>query len=215
MAPRRRREATGRRPLPRSPNLSGSQWRPRGSPSSWSRGRRLSLAPPKAAALPVCSPSAPKKARLARVGRREAAAVLAQVLWAASAAEGIPAPSLQPPPTPRFSLPPAGPLPPARPASGSGFRGGLEGCGPGCPGCGRVPAASPARQAPRLCGLRGPQRCAGGAGGDRRRGEARVRSFFHAALPAGRDKKEETGVGGAGIGMRGVWGPASQNDITS
>lgn len=58
--------------------------------------------------------------------RREAAAVLVRLVRAASAAEGIPAPSLQPPPTPRFSLPPAGPLPRARPASGSGFRGGLR-----------------------------------------------------------------------------------------
>lgn len=182
---RRRKEATGRRPLPRSPGLSGSRRRPPRQPLLLVPGAAAQPRSPEAAALPVCSPSAPKKARLARAGRREAAAVLARVRRTASAAEGIPAPSLQPPPTPRFSLPPR--RTPAARRTCRWIREGWRAAGPGA-GAG---AGSP--QPPPHAGRSGESQARTG-------GEMKpVRSLFRAALPAERERQEgETGVEGTG-----------------
>lgn len=73
----------------------------------------------------------------------------------------------------------------------------------------RKPPPHAGRSGSAACGVRGDApRVEEGTGDEVKP----VRSFFHAALQAGRER-EETGVGGTG--MKGVWGPGSQNNITS
>lgn len=80
--------------------------------------------------------------------------------------------------------------------------GGLEGCGPGRRSWGRVRAASPARRA---------QRCEPGS--DRRRDEAGPLSLPRCFTSGKRETRRRNRRGRNG--MKGVWGPGRQNDITS
>lgn len=109
-AGRRRRRCGAARPRPDSPG--------RGGPSSRSRERRLGLAPPP----PRPSGLGP---RLKRPGRR---ALPARVVPGRQPGED-PSPQPQPPATPGFSLPPAGPQPPRAAASREGRRRRVSGAG--------------------------------------------------------------------------------------
>lgn len=194
----RRRAA---RSLPRSPSLCGPRQRPAKQSLLLVPGAAAQPRSPSAAALPFWSRSEPKKGRLARAGSGQAAAVPARVVQGRVRREGIPAPSLQPPPTARFALPPAGPLPPARPADGirlSGRTGRLRASGAPAGAareagrCG--PAASPARRAQRLCSLLG---SAAMLARDRRREEASL-LFLPRCFTREEEKGKRNGSGGKG-----------------
>lgn len=161
---------------------------PRGNPSSGAQARRLGLAPP--ARRPCASGPAqlPKRAGSSR----------------AAQPGGDPSPqpaacSLQPPPTPHVALPPAGPLPPVRPADWirlSGRAGSLRASAARAAGGGRRkagrrgPAASPARRAERLCSLPG---SATRLAQDRRPEEASL-IFLPRCFPRGEGKRQKKGA---------------------
>lgn len=171
-------------PLPRSPGLSGSRRRPEAAPPPGPGAAAPSRSP---GAAPLPSAPARRQTRAAGApgvgsGRRARAGRPGRV-----SREGVPAPSRQPPPTPRFALPPAGPLRPAGPRPAPASRAALR-----ARGAGRRGPRPPAQAG------RGGSAARGGTGGELQP----VCRFSRAAVRGRgeREKARETGEGGKGCG---------------